>query len=69
MATDSDAGKIRAELAEIGERRVQVSAAVTQLAVDTQAAISKARGVIAMTEVAQLVRLERTSMYHTYGRG
>lgn len=69
MATASDVDKVRADLAEIGERRVQVTAAVTQLAVDTQTAINKARGVIAMTEVARLVGLERTSMYHTYGSG
>lgn len=69
MATASDVDKVRADLAEIGERRVQVTAAVTQLAVDTQSAINRARGVIAMTEVARLVGLERTSMYHTYGSG
>lgn len=68
MATVSE-DKVRAELTEIGERRVQVTAAVTQLAVDTQSAINRARGVLAMTEIARLVKLERTSMYHTYGSG
>lgn len=67
MATASDPDTLRAELAEIGERRVQITGATSKLADDTRAAIRKAKGVLAMTEVAQLVKLERTSMYHTYG--
>lgn len=66
--TDSDPEVLRAELAEIGERRVQLTAATVKLADDTRAAIRRAKGALSMTEVARLVRLERTSMYHTYGQ-
>lgn len=64
-----DADELRDELRKIGERRSQIGEATTDLIDDTRAAIRKARGILSMTEVATLVRLERTSMYHTYGRG
>jgi DNA-binding phage protein len=66
MATVSDPDKMRAELAEIGERRADHTAAGAKLVEDTRSAITRAKGALSMTEIARLVRLERTSMYHTY---
>lgn len=62
-----DADHLRNELREIGERRSQIGEATVELVEDTRKAIKRARGVLSMTEIAALVRLERTSMYHTYG--
>lgn len=67
MPTGSEEEGLRAELAAIGERRTEIAAAKAKLAEDTRAAIRRAKGILAMTEVARLVGLERTSMYHTYG--
>lgn len=68
MATASDPDRLRAELDEIGERRAKHNAEAKALVRDTGKAIRRARRVLSMTEIAKRVRLERTSMYHTYGR-
>lgn len=62
-----DAEKLRRELLDLAERRRVVVAAVEQLSRDTGRAIKRARGVLAMTEVAELIALDRTSLYRTYG--
>lgn len=60
------ADEIREELREIGERRKAHVAAGKKLVDDTRTAIKRAKGAVPMTEIADLVDLERTSMYHTY---
>lgn len=65
---DADEGDVRAELREIGERRAAQEKERKKLSNDTQDAIKRAKGRVPMTEIAKLVGLERTSMYHTYVR-
>jgi len=58
---------VRDELREIGERREQQKLAEEKLAHDTAAAIRRARRAkVSMTEVARLVRLDRTYLYRGF---
>lgn len=63
-----EAEALREELRQIGQRRLAHVAAGVELVEETRSAISKAKGKVSMTEVAELVELERASMYHTYIR-
>jgi DNA-binding phage protein len=63
----SDVEKIRANLREIGQRRVAQGVETEALAEDTKKAITHARGILSMTEIAKLVGLDRSSIYTTYG--
>lgn len=55
------------ELEELGVRRRRIGAELIKLAKDTARVIKKHRGVVPMTEMAKLVGLDRTTLYHNYG--
>lgn len=67
LAPMPDAAELRRELLAIGDRRLDLRLAIEKLAIDTNNAISRARGEISMTEIAQLVGVDRTGLYRTYG--
>lgn len=55
-------------LREIGRRRRREGENAARLALDTEAALKRARvEKVSMTEAAKLVGLDRTSVYRTYG--
>jgi hypothetical protein len=61
--------KTRRELASIGRRRKRLRKMEEELAADTKTAISHARrDNVPITEAADLVGLERTTIYQVYER-
>lgn len=65
MAGD-DPDLIRSILAELGRRRIKLRGGEDALAEETKKAIKRAIGVLPMTEVAELVGLDRTTLYKVY---
>jgi len=65
MASE-DPDLIRAILAELGRRRERLRGGEEVLADETKKAIKRAIGVLPMTEVADLVGLDRTTLYKVY---
>jgi predicted DNA-binding transcriptional regulator AlpA len=61
--------KTRAELGDIGKRRKELEELEAQLAKDTKTAIVHARrDKVPITEAADLVGLERTTIYQVYDK-
>lgn len=63
------AERLRTELREIGDRRLDLQVAITKLEEDTTNAVKRAKGKLSMSEAADLLGLHRTSCYSTYGAG
>ncbi len=58
---------IRGRLASIGLTRERLNRETKKLARETESAILDARKAgVSMTEIAELVKLDRTNLYHTY---
>jgi hypothetical protein len=58
--------KLRADLAELGRLRKEQDVNVGELARATRTRVMRARGKIPATEIADLVGLERTTLYRVY---
>lgn len=65
MPIDTD--RLRDELREIGDRRLDLNVATVKLEEDTTRLVRRAKGVLGMREIARLVGLHRSSLYTTYG--
>jgi transcriptional regulator of acetoin/glycerol metabolism len=63
---DDDLTKLRDELTEIGIRRKTQVENIGELARATERAVKRARGKIPAVEIADLVGLERTTIYRVY---
>jgi transcriptional regulator of acetoin/glycerol metabolism len=61
-----DLDELREELAALGIRRRTQVENVGELARATEKAVRRARGKIPATEIADLVGLERTTIYRVY---
>jgi hypothetical protein len=61
--------QLRLDLAAIGARRKAQNFDIQRLATETAEAVRRARGKLSTTEVADLVGLERTTLYRVYGGG
>ena len=60
---------IRGKLTSIGVRRERIGRETEKLSRETRIAITEAREAgISMQEIADLVKLDRTNLYRTYGK-